>query len=131
MYGWSSNPFRPAGGSGTRVLAAMATYVVVAMICVWSRALIVNDGAAYILAVWSGAPWDLYLFNNAERTFSYLVWFGPLMALLSIANMRLETFTTCFHICNSQGGCGVSPICHGSVENSSGETIAVAAVVRT
>jgi hypothetical protein len=88
-------------GSRTRLepidSVLLAAFAVVAGLGIWTRCLMVNDGAVCLSAAWLGNAWDLCLSQFAGRWVSSFLLFGPAWAARSALGLSSDAYMTVAH----------------------------------
>jgi hypothetical protein len=75
----------------------LAAFVVVAGLGIWTRCLMVNDGALFLSAAWLGSAWDLCFSQFAGRLVSHFFLFGPAWAARSALGLSSDAYMTVAH----------------------------------
>jgi hypothetical protein len=79
-------------------LALLAAYLLAAAVGTWTRCLLINDGAVFLTAGWLGNTWDLYFSQDADRTVSLLLTYGPAVLAHGLFGLSAGTYIVVAHI---------------------------------
>jgi len=76
----------------------LGTYLLIAGLGTWTRALLLNDGAVLMTAGWLGNAWDIYFSQIPGRAVSVLISFGPAWILQSTLGLSPDTYIVAAHV---------------------------------
>lgn len=77
--------------------ALVVAYLIGAVLGTATSCLMVHDGAVLLTAAWLGNAWDIYFSQNASRTVSTLMMFGPIWGLRHVLGLSSEAFIALGH----------------------------------
>ena len=77
--------------------ALLAAFLLAALLGIWTRCLLLNDGAVLMSAGWLGDAWHLYFDQIAGRAVAVLALFGPAWAARAVFGLDATTYLTVAH----------------------------------
>jgi hypothetical protein len=75
----------------------LVAFLVIAGLGIWTRCLMVNDGALFLSSAWLGNAWELCFSQFAGRLVSHFVLFGPAWAARSALGLSSDAYMTVAH----------------------------------
>ena len=77
--------------------ALLTAFLLAALLGIWTRCLLLNDGAVFMSAGWLGDAWHLYFDQFAGRAVSVLTLFGPAWAARAVLGLGASAYMTVAH----------------------------------
>ena len=77
--------------------ALLTAFLLAALLGIWTRCLLLNDGAVFMSAGWLGDAWHLYFDQFAGRAVSVLTLFGPAWAARAVLGLGPSAYMTVAH----------------------------------
>jgi hypothetical protein len=79
--------------------ALLAALALAAILGTWTRALMINDGAVFLMAGWFDNSWDLYFSQNADRWLATWATYGPAWVARHLLGVSAQAYMVVAHIC--------------------------------
>ena len=72
-------------------------FLLAAVLGIWSRCLLLNDGGVLLGAGWLGDAWHLYFVQEASREVAVMSMFGPAWVARTVLDLGVSDYLTFTH----------------------------------